>query len=128
LNMKRLLVVDDEPVVRALITACLDGAGWEVDAVADGAAALDAASQTQPDLILLDVGLPGLSGPAVLQQLRAAPPTASIPILYLTGLEPLDGPRADGVVAKPFTPAALRATLSAWLEEGNRQPPTCNQA
>ena len=114
--MKKLLVVDDEPVVRALITACLDGAGWEVDAVADGAAALDVASQTHPDLILLDVGLPGMNGCAVLEQLRAAAPTASIPILYLTGLEPLDGPRADGVVAKPFTPALLRQTLAAWLD------------
>ena len=112
--MKKLLVVDDEPVVRALITASLDGAGWEIDAVADGAAALAAATQRRPDLILLDVGLPGMNGRDVLQQLRAATPTASIPILYMTGLEPLDGPRADGVVAKPFTPATLRATLEAW--------------
>jgi CheY-like chemotaxis protein len=63
------------------------------------------------------VGLPGMNGRDVLQQLRAAMPTASIPILYMTGLEPSDGPMADGVIAKPFTPASLRQTLAAWSDK-----------
>lgn len=112
--MKRLLVVDDEPAVRSLITASLAGSDWEITAVADGSSALDAAKARQPDLILLDVGLPGLSGVEVLRRLRSQRSTASVPVVYLTGLVPETGPAPDGFLAKPFTPASLLRTLGSF--------------
>lgn len=113
--MKKLLVIDDEPAVRSLVSASLAGCDWEVTAVADGASAFAVIPNVAPDVILLDVGLPGMSGCAVLARLRAERPTASIPVLYLTGLEPEEGPRANGLVPKPFTPAILRDALAPWL-------------
>jgi two-component system KDP operon response regulator KdpE len=112
--MKRILVVDDEPVVRALVAASLAGE-CEVDAAVDGRAALESVEEVRPDLILLDVGLPGMSGAEVLRRLRAGEQTSSIPVLMLTGLEPPEELRPDGVLLKPFTPASLKASISSWL-------------
>jgi CheY-like chemotaxis protein len=112
--MKRVLVIDDEPVIRALVAASLAGE-CEVHAAADGNDALAALSSTRPDLILLDVGLPGMSGAEVLRQLRASDATSSIPVLLLTGVEPPEESRPDGVLLKPFTPASLKASVSTWL-------------
>ena len=112
--MKTLLVVDDEPVVRQLVSASLAGDEWQVLTAADGPSAIDAARNDHPDLILLDVSLPGLPGTEVLTRLRNEVATASIPVLYLTGLAPDLGPRPDGVLAKPFTPSTLRQTLAAF--------------
>ncbi len=113
--MKRVLVVEDEPAIRALISASLQGSDWEVAAVADGGDALASLARSRPDLILLDIGLPGLRGDEVLRRLRADAATAAIPILLLTGLEPPEGVTPDGVLRKPFTPAALRQCLAGWL-------------
>ena len=113
--MKRVLVVDDEPAIRALVAASLEDGECEVAAVADGAGALALMSAGLPDLILLDVGLPGLSGAAVLNRLRADGVTAGIPVVLLTGLEPPEGVYPDGVLRKPFTPALLRQAVAAFL-------------
>lgn len=112
--MKRVLVVDDEPVVRALVAASLAGE-CEVDAAVDGSQALASVEELHPDLILLDVGLPGMSGAEVLRRLRASDQTSSIPVLMLTGLEPPEESKPDGVLLKPFTPASLKASISDWL-------------
>jgi CheY-like chemotaxis protein len=106
--MRRVLVVDDEPAVRALVAASLETEGWDVTTVEDGVDALLALSDSHPDLILLDVGLPGLSGGEVLRRLRANQSLRSIPVVLLTGAEPPDGLDADAVLSKPFAPAGLR--------------------
>jgi CheY-like chemotaxis protein len=113
--MKRVLVVEDEPAIRALIAACLDGDACEVEAVADGAVALETLSAGKPDLILLDVGLPGMSGCEVLRRLRDDESTADIPVVLLTGLEPPEDAVPDAVLLKPFTPAGLRESVATWL-------------
>ena len=108
-----VLVVDDEPSIRTLIGAALRGQGYRVLQAADGPQALDLAARGRPDLVLLDVALPRLSGPEVLRRLRGSPATASTPVLLLSGLAaPLEaGPArslgAQGVIAKPFGPAEL---------------------
>ena len=113
--MKRILVVDDEPAIRALIVASLDGSDVEVATAGDGANALLAAIEEPPDLVLLDVAMPGLSGLDVLARLRAGATTAAIPVVLLTGLEPPDGTCPDAILRKPFTPSLLRASVSPFL-------------
>lgn len=113
--MKRILVVEDEPAVRALIVASLEGSGCRIDAVGDGASALKRLANRRADVILLDVGLPGMNGGEVLRRLRAERSTADTPVVLLTGLEPPEGLAPDGVVRKPFTPAMLRESLSTWI-------------
>ncbi|HLF76941.1 MAG TPA: response regulator [Dehalococcoidia bacterium] len=111
---KHVLVIEDEPVIRALISASLAGS-CEVDSVADGQGALDSVARRLPDLILLDVGLPGMNGTEVLRRLRADKTTADIPVVMLTGLEPPADVEPDAVLLKPFTPSSLRESVAGWL-------------
>ncbi len=113
--MQRVLVVDDEPSVRSLVSLSLEGQDCKVEAFCDGRDALEALAPEYPDLILLDVGLPGMSGDEVLRRLRADERTAAIPVVLLTGIEPPEGSDPDGVVLKPFTLASLRQSIEAWL-------------
>jgi two-component system phosphate regulon response regulator PhoB len=113
--MKTILVVDDEPVVRSLASASLERDGWRVVPAADATTALDEIERGRPDLIFLDLGLPGMSGQELARRLRADARTATIPIVYLTGLKPENGDEVDGVLQKPFTPSVLRAFAANWL-------------
>ena len=112
--MKRVLVVDDEPVIRALVVASLSS-DCKVSAAADGRDALVSLQSERPDVVLLDVSLPGMSGAEVLRQIRADADLEGVPVLLLTGLQPPEDLQPDGVVLKPFTPLTLRASLAPWL-------------
>ena len=85
--MPTILVVDDEPAIRLLLRLTLEEAGYRVIEAADGAAALQATRQQRPDLVLLDVALPGLSGIEVCRRLRAEPATAATPVLLISGID-----------------------------------------
>src|SRR4029079_11680455 len=110
--MPRILVVDDEPMVRALINRALTDAGYEVVAVANGRAALDAARGAEVgfDLIVSNNYMPGLNGPELIARIRQDFP--SLPILHIDDIchrrveqgIPEDVP----TVYKPFIVAALR--------------------
>ena len=116
--MKTVLIADDEPAIRTLVNAILDGPGIRTLEAADGPEAIDMARQHQPDLVLLDVAMPRLNGFAVCQRLKAEASTAGTPILLLTALAQESDARrvgADGIVQKPFSPAALRATVESIL-------------
>lgn len=82
----RVLVVDDEPDAVELMTASLEGAGYEVLSAADGMQALHQARSRLPDLILLDLMLPDIDGFSVCEILRCQPSTNHIPIILLTAL------------------------------------------
>jgi DNA-binding response OmpR family regulator len=118
---RTILVVEDEDYLRGLIRLALERAGYRVLDVADGEAALDAVARQRPDLILLDIALPGIDGFAVCQRLKEDPATSGIRILMLTAMsEDADrqrglGVRADGYVAKPFGPFALLARIKDEL-------------
>ena len=112
---RRVLVVDDEPAVRALVTASLDGAGCEIEACEDGPTALQSALESPPRLILLDVALPGMNGADLLKRLRAERATSAVPVVMLTGLEPPAGVHPDGILRKPFAPQDVRETVLDWL-------------
>jgi len=116
-----VLVVDDEASIRRLARVALEQAGLRVLEAGDGATALETARRQRPDVILLDLALPRMSGLEVCRRLRETPPTAKIPVLVITGLldqarqEAIAQAGAAGVIEKPFTPASLARRVAATL-------------
>lgn len=107
----RILVVDDDWLNRELLEGILDGVGYEVLLANSGDKALQLARSRAPDLILLDVRMPGMDGYTVCRQLKAAPATARIPVIIITGLEgedDVEAARAAGAdaVVNRMAPAA----------------------
>lgn len=83
---KRILAVDDEPDILMIVKSALQNEGFLVDTASNGPDAVAYAKETPPDLILLDVMMPGMSGFEVLSELKADDKTAMIPVVMLTGL------------------------------------------
>jgi DNA-binding response OmpR family regulator len=120
------MIVDDESAIRLVCRVNLESAGFETIEAADGETALALASSERPDLILLDVMLPGLDGWEVAARLRETPETREIPIVFLTArstaTDEVHGHAAGGVgyISKPFDPAELTRTVSATLKRVRR--------
>jgi GAF domain-containing protein/CheY-like chemotaxis protein len=112
-----VLVIDDEASVRELVTDVLSLQGHSVSAAADGAAGVALFRQGRFDLVITDLGMPGMNGWEVARAIRALAPTT--PILLLTGwrdvVQPPEGARVDGVLTKPFDVDALSASISQLL-------------
>ena len=85
-----VLIVDDDPTVRFLVRETLEPAGFVVEEASDGAQALGAWERVRPDLVLLDVHLPGIDGFAVCARLRASPLGTSVPVVMVTGLDDIE--------------------------------------
>jgi two-component system OmpR family response regulator len=115
----RVLVVDDEPTLTDLLSMALRYEGWQVKSAASGMAALTAARQFQPDVVVLDVMLPDLDGFQVLRRLREQTPT--VPVLFLTARDAVEERIAgltvggDDYVTKPFSLEEVIARLRALL-------------
>jgi DNA-binding response OmpR family regulator len=125
----RILVVDDEPPIVELVTGYLGREGWTVSSAGDGVAALDAARALAPDVVVLDVMLPGLDGIEVCRQLRTF---SDAYVLMLTARsEEIDRivgltVGADDYLVKPFSPRELVARIKALLRRprtGEPAPP-----
>jgi DNA-binding response OmpR family regulator len=122
---RRVLVVEDEPDVASLIKHTLEqGQDLRVELVTSGDAALKAAAERTPDLVILDLNLPVLSGIEVCRILRMRPGTERVPIIMLTArateddrVVGLDG-GADDYMTKPFSPRELAARVRAVLRRG----------
>jgi two-component system KDP operon response regulator KdpE len=121
--VSRVLVVDDEPPIARTVAANLRARGHEAITVASGLAALTAVETTDPDLVVLDLGLPGLHGIEVLRRLRT---WSTVPVLVLTAM---DAERdkvtalelgADDYVTKPFGMAELLARIKVALRHGEQ--------
>jgi two-component system, OmpR family, alkaline phosphatase synthesis response regulator PhoP len=123
-----VLVVEDEEDIRELVRYNLSKEGYEVAGVASGEDALAAVESRSPDLILLDLMLPGLDGRVVCRRLKGNPRFASIPIIMVTakGEEPDVlaglGAGADDYVTKPFSPRVLLARVQAVLRRASGGP------
>jgi DNA-binding response OmpR family regulator len=123
--LRRVLVVDDEPMVREVVTAYLERDGYRVTTAADGHAALEALETTHPDLVVLDVMLPKLDGFDVLTQLRKR---TDVPVILLTArTEEVDRVLglelgADDYVVKPFSPRELAARVRSVLRRARPLP------
>jgi two-component system alkaline phosphatase synthesis response regulator PhoP len=113
----RVLVVDDEAPIRLLCRVNLEAEQMDVLEAADGLSGLEAARRERPDVILLDVMMPGLDGWRVAEELLEDPDTSSIPIVFLTARAELrDQARGLdlgglGYVTKPFNPVELAETI-----------------
>jgi two-component system phosphate regulon response regulator PhoB len=120
-SVSAILLVEDDPDIRELVAYKLTRGGFEVVEAADGFAALQAARTRPPDAVILDIGLPRLSGIEVCRELRAAPATAAVPIIMLTGavrLQELEQAYAAGAsdyLVKPFSPRELQRRVEAAL-------------
>jgi len=123
---RTILVVDDEPRIVELARDYLEHAGFAVVTAADGPTALTAARDKSPDLVVLDLGLPGLDGLDVTRQLRQGQATSALPIVMLTArddeLDKLLGLElgADDYLTKPFSPRELVARVKAVLRRADR--------
>ena len=118
----RILHVDDEPDIREIVDLSLGlNRQFDVRACASGAEAVVTAAEWSPYLILLDVMMPEMDGPATLVQLRSNPQTSEIPVLFMTAraqtreVDELIALGAQGVIAKPFDPMALAAQVQSHL-------------
>jgi DNA-binding response OmpR family regulator len=120
--MTRVLVIDDEAPIRLLCRVNLEAEGMEVLEAADGPSGLEKARAEMPEVILLDVMMPGLDGWRVAEELLDDPRTQSIPIVFLTARAELRD-RARGIdlggidyVTKPFNPVELAPLVRDLLE------------
>ncbi|HEX8552583.1 MAG TPA: response regulator [Abditibacteriaceae bacterium] len=130
--MTTILCVDDEPAIRDVIFAVLTREGYAVEKVPNGFAALESVAQREPDLIILDVQMPRLSGYDVCRELKGNPFTARIPVLMLTAQSAVEDKisgfdaGADDYLGKPFDVRELSARVSALLRlvrrESDRNP------
>jgi CheY-like chemotaxis protein len=116
-----ILVCDNEKPLRALVRATLDSSNYRLVEARDGNESLKLARSARPDVILLDVMMPGRSGLEVLRELRSDPTFAETPVIMLTvraqaaDREAAEAAGADCFLAKPFSPAELTALLEQLL-------------
>jgi len=122
-RLQNLLLVEDDADIRTVAGMSLEMVGgFTVRACESGAAALAVLGEFQPQLILLDVMMPGMNGPDFLQVLRGRPECRDIPVVFMTAkvqaeeLEALRGMGAVDIIAKPFDPMMLSGQVSAIWE------------
>ncbi len=123
----KVLLVDDEDQLRRVMRDLLERDGYTVTEARDGVEALDQIDRHAPDIIVLDLNLPGLDGYGVLSHLRSRPATVAIPVVVLTAQGDEDNEvrvfemGADDFLSKPFRARALSARLQAVLSRTNRR-------
>lgn len=118
---KVVLLIEDHPAIRHLISVVLERPDMHIVFAADGLSGLEAIDAHEPDLLLLDLLLPDISGWEVLQWVRARRPASELPVLIITAYGG-DGDEykafelgANGYLAKPFDPAGLRNAVGEML-------------
>lgn len=122
INSRTILLVDDSPVNLAVTVESLELAGYEVLVAIDGEEALERAQSTSPDLILLDIMMPGIDGFEVCRRLKTQACTQDIPVIFMTSMngvsDKIEGFNAGAVdyVTKPFQISELRARIATHLK------------
>jgi DNA-binding response OmpR family regulator len=117
-----VLIVDDDPLIRSVVRAVLEDSSYDLDEAGSGDDALRVASSRHPDLVLLDVMMPGIDGFEVAARFKADPKLADAVIVMLTAKDaPADRRRglaagADAYFTKPFSPLELLGAISGALQ------------
>jgi len=124
-QLKRILFAEDEDEIRTVAKIALEAVGgFELVACASGAEAIAAAPDARADLLLLDVMMPGMDGPATLAALRGMPAKAHTPVIFMTAkVQPAEVARyialgALGVIPKPFSPMQVSDAIRRLWEKG----------
>ncbi|MDD2858601.1 MAG: response regulator [Candidatus Nanopelagicales bacterium] len=122
-ELRRILQVEDDPDIQAVVKMALEAlGGFEVELADSGQEAIELAGRNRPDLILLDVMMPGMDGPDTLARLRREPELAQVPVIFMTAkVQPSEvaAYRAlgvIGVIAKPFDAMTLASLVQAMWE------------
>lgn len=119
---QRVLVVEDSPVIQRLIDMTLKSGGFEVEFSDSGTEGLEKAKTGLHDIVILDIGLPGLDGWEVLEALRDNEPTRDLPVIVLTAhgrarvQDEADSRGANLALSKPFNPTDFREAVSSLLK------------
>ena len=118
-----ILIVEDHPTMREAMRLVLEHEGFVIREAADGSSALSMVREQPPDLMFLDLNIPGASGADVLQQVKSDPATANVRVIIVTatgeeGREFVLGLGADEYFTKPFSPTALLRTVERVLDVG----------
>lgn len=123
-TLNKILLVDDEPDIGTLCTLALETiGGYQVRTCMSGREALDCVASFAPDLIMLDVMMPGLDGPSTLEKLRQLPECADLPVVFFTAktqesdLAQLRQTSAVDILSKPFDPMTLAQDVNAIWEQ-----------
>lgn len=124
-ELRRVLCAEDDPDIRLILDFSLGKlGGYELCLCSDGQEALNRVQAFAPQLVLLDVMMPGLSGPQTLQALRQLPGMAGVPVVFLTAkamrdeVEDLLHHGATGIIVKPFDPVNLPKDIRIYWEHG----------
>ena len=125
-ELTSILYVEDEPDIRTVAKMALEmTGGFEVHLCSSGEEALESLAGFTPDLVLLDVMMPGMDGPTTLAELRKHPKGASVPVIFLTAksqaseISAYRDAGAIGVIAKPFDPMTLASQVSKLWSQHN---------
>jgi len=122
--MKKILIAEDSPNIAAMVGLCLEDEGYAVISQEDGINALRSIYDDKPDLVLLDLVLPRMSGLLILRTLRENPATKDLPVIVISArsqkedIQEAYGQGADDYLVKPFTPAELLSHISSLIGEG----------
>jgi CheY-like chemotaxis protein len=119
----RILIVEDHPTMREAMRLVLEGEGFEIEEAPDGDQALAAVRAEHPDLVLLDMSIPGTPGPEVLASVKGDPETADVRVIVVTatgeeGRSAAIAGGADHYFTKPFSPIALLQAVEQVLGDG----------
>lgn len=126
--MTKVMVVDDEPDIRRLVSFSLSRHGYQIIEAGDGATALEVAASEQPDLILMDVMMPVMNGFDAVRKLKENPETAKIPVVMLSAksqvYEQEEGLESGAAryICKPFTPMQLVEQVAEFIEAEGKGP------
>lgn len=129
LGPMRILIIEDSDSIRRMIEALVKARGFDVTAVPSGAKGLDVAFETVPDVVLLDLNLPGsYDGYEVCRRLRANPLTHGLPIVIITAMDDAESKRraieagANAYYTKPFSPTALLKEIDSFQRRQKSLP------
>jgi CheY-like chemotaxis protein len=125
--VSRILIVEDHPTMREAMRLVLEREGFDIDEAADGDQALVAVRERAPDLVLLDMSIPGASGPEVLAAVKDDPETSDVRVIVVTatgeeGRAAAMASGADHYFTKPFSPIALLQAVEEVIGPGETTP------